>query len=68
MHPGPDYAAHDSRLRFVFANKVVSFRVADDVTLGEIAGHFAEISYRPQRAPIGVDVTVGWHGDASRHH
>ena len=67
MHIVPELAARDSRLRFVFPNKVVAFRVADDVSLGEIASRFGEISGSPRRKPIAVDVTVGWHQD-SQHH
>lgn len=67
MHIESELAARDSRLRFVFPNKVAAFRVANDVSLGEIASRFGEISGRPRRKPIAVDVTVGWHQD-SRHH
>ncbi len=63
MHPRPEFAAQDSRLRFVFPNKVISFRVADDITLGTIASRFSEIPYRLRCNPVAVDVTVGWHLD-----
>ena len=67
MHTVSESAAHDSRLRFVFSDTVVSFRVAADVTLGEIASRCGEVSDRLTSHPIAVDVTIGVPGyDQSR--
>jgi hypothetical protein len=63
MHIVSGYAGHGSRLRFVFSDTVLSFRIAADVTLGEIAYRCGEISDRLLSEPIAVDVTVDSHGD-----
>ena len=68
MHIVSGYAGHGSRLRFVFSDTVVAFRIAADVTLGEIAYRCGEISDRLLSEPIAVDVTVDSHEDVLTRH
>ena len=63
MHASPHPMTHDSRLRLVFSDTVVSCIVAADVTLEEIAYRCAAVAERRLSEPIAVVVTVGWHGD-----
>jgi len=46
-------------LRFVFNDKVVSYNLADDETLEDIALEFRKLSPRPSRKPYAIDVTLG---------
>ena len=51
--------AEDSRLRFVFADAVVSFRRAGEVTLGDIARTLGDLAGRRLGNPVAIDVTLG---------
>jgi hypothetical protein len=50
--------AGDSRLRFVFNDKVVSFSLAADTTFGEIAWTLAKLSNQRYGNPVAIDVTL----------
>ena len=50
--------AGDSRLRFVFNDKVVSFSLAADTTFGEIARTLAELSNQHYGNPVAIDITL----------
>jgi hypothetical protein len=50
--------AGDSRLRFVFSDKVVSFSLAADTTFGEIARTLAKLSNPRYGNPVAIDVTL----------
>ena len=51
--------AEDSRLRFVFAGAVVSFRRAGEVTFGDIAQTLGELASRRHGNPVAIDLTLG---------
>jgi hypothetical protein len=59
MQPMQVDRAENSRLRFVFDDTVISFSLAADVTLGEIARRWGEISRRRYRKGVAVDVILG---------
>jgi hypothetical protein len=50
--------AGDNRLRFVYSDAVISFSVPADVTFGEIAETFDELSIEHVSNPVAIDVTV----------
>lgn len=59
MQPIQVERERDSRLRFVFGDAVLSFSVAPEVTLGEIARRFGELSSQRRGAALAIDVTIG---------
>jgi hypothetical protein len=58
-HPG------ESRLRFVFDDRAVSFGLAAEVAFGEVAPTSGELSGRRYGSPVAIDVTVGSRGAGS---
>ena len=50
--------AGDNRLRFVYNDAVISFSVSADVTFGEIARTFDELSIEHVGNPVAIDVTL----------
>ena len=50
--------ARDSRLRFVFGDKVVSFGLAAEATFGEIAQTLGQLSNQRYGNPVAIDVTL----------
>ena len=50
--------ARSSRLRFVFDDAVVSFSVAADTTLEDIARTFDELAPQHHGNPIAIEVTL----------
>lgn len=54
----------DSRLSFVFDDKVLSFSLADGATYAEIARRFEELSVLRCGAPVAIEVTLGTRGSA----
>jgi hypothetical protein len=62
------YVQHDqikqSRLRFVFDDKVVSLDLGADATMGDIASALLAFSPLEYGTPVAIDVTLGglWFG------
>ena len=46
-------------LRFVYPDTVVSFRIAGDVTFGEVARTMGELASQRYGPPLAIDVTLG---------
>jgi hypothetical protein len=59
MYPIRMDNAGTNRLRFVFDDAVVSFRLAADATFADIAQTFGELAPRHHGSPVGIDVTLG---------
>lgn len=55
----------EDRLRIVFNDTVVSFDLAVDITLGEVARALDDLSSRHTSAAVEVDVTVQTIDDLS---
>jgi hypothetical protein len=51
--------AGDNRLRFVFDDAVVSFRLAADATFEDVALTFDELAPQHHGNPVAIDVTLG---------
>jgi hypothetical protein len=49
----------DSRLRFVFDDKVVSFNLAANATFADVARTLGELANRRYGNPVAIDVTLG---------
>jgi hypothetical protein len=47
----------ESRLRIVFDDAVISFSLAAEETLGEIARRLGDLSDQRHRKPVAVDIT-----------
>jgi hypothetical protein len=58
MRPLQVDQAQAAHLRFVFSDKVVSFGIGKDMTVGEIARKFAELARHHRSKPIAVAVTL----------
>jgi hypothetical protein len=58
MQLNQDHHANDSRVRFVFNDRVVSLNLAGSVTFGEIAQTFGELSNLRRGNPVSIDVTL----------
>ena len=58
MQPTIAYQAADSRLRFVFSDKVVSLSLAADATFEDIARTLGEFSNPRYCNPVSIDVTL----------
>jgi len=54
MQPNLDHHANDSRVRFVFNDRVVSLNLAGSVTFGEIAQTFGELSNLRRGNPVSI--------------
>jgi hypothetical protein len=68
MQPiGIDHAA-DSRLRFIFSDRVVSLSLAADATFEDIARRLGEFSNPQYRIPVSIDVTVSTASRAALLH
>jgi hypothetical protein len=52
------YHAEDNRLRFVFDDAVVSFRLAANATFEDIARTLAELAPQHYGDPLAIDVTL----------
>jgi hypothetical protein len=48
----------DNRLRFVFDNTVVSYRVAANTTFEDIARRLGPLTRRHHGNPIAIDITL----------
>jgi hypothetical protein len=59
MQPTQTDHARQRRLRIVFDDAVVSFSLAAEETLGEIARRLGELSDQRRRRPVAVELTVG---------
>lgn len=51
----------DNRLRFVFGDTVVSYRVAADTTFEDIARRLGALAHRRHGHPVAIDITIGSH-------
>jgi len=58
MQPIKVGQAADSRLRFVFSDRVVSLSLAADATFEDIARALGEFSNPEYRNPVSIDVTL----------
>ncbi len=59
MYPIRMDNAGANRLRFVFDDAVVSFRLAAEATFEDIAQTFGELAPRHHGNPVVIDVTLG---------
>jgi len=57
MRPIPTEQAVNRHLRFIFDDKVVSFRLNVGATFAEIAEAWGELSDRNYGKPMSIDVT-----------
>jgi hypothetical protein len=63
MQPTQVEPTRDSRLRIIFDDTVVSFSVAAEVTLTEIARRLDELSSWRRAEPVAIDVILGRGAD-----
>lgn len=60
--------ASDSRLRFIFSDRMVSLSLAADATFEDIARTLDEFSNPRYNNPISIDVTLSPASDAALLH